>query len=73
MQNKAVVVEEKASLFQVIKLVLWTMLGVRSQKGYKDDIAKIQPKQAIIAGIIGAILFVLMVLAIVNLAISYLS
>lgn len=72
MQDKAII-EEKASLFQVIKLVLWTMIGVRSQKGYKDDIAKIQPKQAIIAGIIGAIVFVITVLMLVSLAITYLS
>lgn len=72
MQNKAIV-EDKASLFQVIKLVLWTMIGVRSQKGYQDDIAKIKPKQAIIAGIIGAVFFVITVLTLVNLAINYLS
>lgn len=72
MQDKAII-EEKASLFQVVKLVLWTMIGVRSQKGYKDDIAKIKPKQAIIAGIIGAVMFVIMVLILVNLAINYLS
>ncbi len=72
MQDKAII-EEKASLFQVVKLVLWTMIGVRSQKGYKDDIAKIQPKQAIIAGIIGAVMFVIMVLILVNLAINYLG
>jgi hypothetical protein len=65
--------EEKASIFQVIRMVLWTMIGIRGQKGYEDDIAKIQPKQAIIAGIIGAVIFVLTVVMLVNLAISYLG
>lgn len=72
MQDKAIE-EEKASLFQLVKMVLWTMIGVRGQKGYENDIAKIKPKQAIIAGIIGAIIFVLTVLTFVNLAINNLS
>lgn len=65
--------EEKASIFQVIRMVLWTMIGIRAQKGYQEDIAKIKPKQAIIAGVIGAIIFVLTVLMLVNLAIKYLG
>ena len=72
MQDK-IVNEDKASIFQVIRMVLWTMIGIRAQKGYQDDIAKIKPKQAIIAGIIGAIIFVLTVLMLVNLAIKYLG
>jgi len=58
---------------QVIKAVLWSMIGVRGQNGYEDDMQKITPKQAIIAGIIGAVIFVLTVLTLVNLAIQYLS
>lgn len=64
---------ESASSFQVIKAVLWSMIGVRGQKGYENDIAKIKPKQIIVAGIIGALLFIAMVLTLVNLAISHLS
>jgi len=65
--------EESASIFQVIKMVLWTMIGIRGQKGYESDVAKIKPKQAIIAGIIGAIIFVLSVITLVNIAIHYLG
>jgi DUF2970 family protein len=72
MHDKAIV-EEKASLFQVIRMVLWTMIGVRGQKGYEEDIAKITPKQAITAGVIGAIIFIFTVVLLVNLAINYLG
>lgn len=65
--------KETASMPQVIKAVLWSMIGVRGQSGYEDDVQKITPKQAIIAGIIGAIAFVFTVLILVNLAIKYLS
>ncbi len=62
-----------ASMFQVIKAVIWSMIGVRGQKGYEDDIAKISLKQIVIAGIIGTIIFVLTILTLVNLAINYLG
>lgn len=72
MQNK-VTHEEKASIFQVIRMILWTLAGIRGQKGYEHDIAKIKPHQAIIAGIIGAVIFVLTVVTLVNLAINFLG
>lgn len=65
--------KETASMLQVMKAVLWSMIGVRQQKGYESDISKITPKQAIIAGVIGALLFILTVLTLVNLAINYLG
>jgi len=65
--------KESASFFQVMKAVLWSMIGVRGQKGYEDDMAKIKPSQAIIAGVIGTIIFILSVLTLVNLAIKHLS
>ena len=42
--------KSKASFFQVMKAVLWSMLGVRQHKGYENDAAKITLKQAVIAG-----------------------
>ena len=61
------------TFFQIIKAVLWSMIGVRGQKGYEDDISKITLKQAVIAGIIGAVIFVFTVLTLVKLAISHLG
>lgn len=62
-----------ASFFQVLKAALWSMIGVRGQEGYENDIAKITLKQAVIAGIIGAVIFVLTVLTLVQLAIKNIS
>lgn len=62
-----------ASFFQVVKAVLWSMIGVRGQKGYENDISKITLKQAVIAGIIGAVIFVFTVLTLVRLAIGHLG
>ena len=65
--------KQGAPFFQVVKAVLWSFLGVRAQKSYENDAAKITLKQAVIAGIIGAIIFVFTVLSLVQLAIHHLS
>ena len=50
--------KQKASFIQIAKAVMWSMLGVRQQKGYEDDTAKITLKQVVVAGLIGGFLFV---------------
>lgn len=62
-----------ASFFQVIKAVLWSMLGVRQQKGYEDDTAKITLRQAVIAGLIGGFIFVVSMLTFVYFIIGQMS
>lgn len=47
-----------ASGLQVMKAVMWSFIGIRKRSGYENDVAKIKPAQAIIAGVIGAALFV---------------
>jgi len=48
----------KASPLQVMRAVLWSFIGIRKGSGYADDVAKIRPVQAIVAGLIAAALFV---------------
>lgn len=66
-------VKKNASFFQVAKAVLWSLLGVRQQKGYEDDTSKITLKQAVAAGIIGGIIFVVSMLTFVRFVISQLG
>jgi Protein of unknown function (DUF2970) len=73
MENAQSSVKQKASIFQIVKAVMWSMLGVRQQKGYEDDTAKITLKQAVIAGLIGGLVFVSSVLSVVLLVIKYAS
>jgi Protein of unknown function (DUF2970) len=65
--------EKKASFFQIVRAVLWSMLGVRQQKGYEDDTAKITLKQAVIAGLLGGVMFVATIATLVILAIKYMG
>ncbi len=63
--------QKKASIFQIVKAVMWSMLGVRQQKGYEDDTAKITLKQAVIAGLIGGFIFVVSMITFVNFVIHH--
>jgi Protein of unknown function (DUF2970) len=66
-------IKQKATLLQIFKAVSWSMLGVRQQKGYEDDTAKITLKQAVIAGLIGGVFFVISMITVVSFVIKYAS
>ncbi|WP_294768402.1 DUF2970 domain-containing protein [uncultured Rhodoferax sp.] len=48
----------KPSLLRSVKLVAWSFLGIRSNKGYRDDLAKVNPLHVVLVGLIGAVLLV---------------
>ena len=47
-----------ASPLQVAKAVFWTYFGVRRSAEHEKDLAQIKPMQVVIAGLIGAAIFV---------------
>ena len=51
---------------QTFKAVAWSFFGVRRASGYEDDVSKINPLHVIVAGVVAAILFVLLLLAVVH-------
>ena len=73
MENTESSSKQKASFFQIAKAVSWSMLGVRQQKGYEDDTAKITLKQAVIAGLIGGFIFVVSMITFVHFIIGQMS
>ncbi|KAA0890774.1 DUF2970 domain-containing protein [Pusillimonas sp. ANT_WB101] len=50
--------ERRLNFFQTMKAVAWGFFGVRKNRGYDEDIARINPVHLIIAGILSAIVFV---------------
>ena len=46
------------NFLQTMKAVAWGIFGVRKNKGYNEDISKLNPIHLIIAGVIAAVLFV---------------
>jgi hypothetical protein len=56
----------KATLLQVAKAVFWSFLGIRRRSAHEHDVVSLTPLQVVIAGIIGAIILILSLLAFVN-------
>jgi Protein of unknown function (DUF2970) len=48
----------KAGLLRPFKTVFWSFFGVRKRADNQDDFAGVSPVQVLIAGIIGAAIFV---------------
>ena len=56
----------KPSFLRSISAVAWSFLGVRSKKGYQDDLAKVNPLHVMLIGFIGIFVLVLGLIALVN-------
>ncbi len=53
-----------------VKAVLWSFFGVRRKSAYEADTQQLNPVHVIIAGIIGAVLFVLGLLMLVKMVVA---
>ena len=58
--------ERKGSIWQTAKAVAWSFLGVRKNREFQDDIGRLNPFHIIAVGIVGALIFVLSLIALVN-------
>jgi len=56
----------KAGPLAVAKAVFWSFLGIRKRVAHERDAVTITPLQAIVAGIIGAVIFVLSLVVLVR-------
>jgi hypothetical protein len=56
----------RAGPLQVAKAVFWSFFGIRRSKDHDADAATISPVQVIVAGVIGAALFVLCLVLVVQ-------
>ena len=63
-------VPRKASLLTVAKAVFWSFLGIRKRRDYASDSVALKPHQVIIAGLIGAVIFVFSLILLVRFIIS---
>ncbi|HEY0847942.1 MAG TPA: DUF2970 domain-containing protein [Noviherbaspirillum sp.] len=58
--------QRKASFGATMKAVFWSFFGVRKKSDYESDSQQLNPVHVIIAGLIGAIIFVVVLLLIVK-------
>ena len=56
----------KSSPLRVFKTVFWSFFGVRRRTDNQDDFAGITPVQIIVAGVIGAVIFLTTLITLVR-------
>jgi hypothetical protein len=61
---------KRAGPLQVAKTVLWSFFGIRRRAEHEADLARLTPVQVIVAGLIGAALFIATLVLIVRFVIS---
>ena len=70
MEQHEPVVKRKASFLATVKAVLWSFFGIRKRRDYEKDAAQLNPVHVLIAGVIGAVLFILILLTIVHFVVA---
>lgn len=70
MEEQEQVTRRKMSFFATMKAVFWSFFGVRRRKDYEQDAAQLNPVHVIIAGLIGAALFIAVLVMIVRLVVA---
>ena len=59
-------VRRKASFAQTMKAVAWSFFGVRKRADLEKDVDQLNPVHLVIAGVIGALVFIGALLLLVN-------
>ncbi len=59
-------VRRKATFVQTMKAVLWSFFGVRKGSDYERDAAELNPVHVIVAGVVAAAIFVVVLIVIVR-------
>jgi hypothetical protein len=62
---------KNASPWQVAKAVFWSFLGIRKRAQHEKDVGTIKPVQVIVAGLIGAVIFIFMLVTIVRYVVGH--
>ena len=59
-------VRRKGSFLQTVKAVAWSFFGVRKGADYERDLSELNPVHLVIAGVLGAVALIVVLLLIVN-------
>jgi len=60
----------KASFGATVKAVFWSFFGVRKKSDYEKDAAQLNPVHVVIAGVIGALIFIAVLVTVVRLVVA---
>jgi hypothetical protein len=62
--------QRKASFGATARAVFWSFFGVRKKKHYEEDAAQLNPLHVVIAGVIGALIFIGTLILIVKIVVA---
>ena len=62
--------QRKGSFLQTMRAVAWSFFGIRKGSEYEKDVGQLNPVHVIIAGVLGAALFVLALVTLVSWVLS---
>jgi hypothetical protein len=62
--------QRPASPLQTMRAVAWSFLGIRRSSGYAQDVQQLNPVHVVIGGIVGAVLFVGVIVMLVSWVVS---
>jgi hypothetical protein len=63
-------VQRKASFAQTMRAVAWSFFGVRKSSDLEKDVQQLNPVHVVIAGVIGAAIFIGLLIALVSWVLS---
>ncbi|MEW6704595.1 MAG: DUF2970 domain-containing protein [Pseudomonadota bacterium] len=59
-------VQRKGSFLQTMKAVAWSFFGVRKSSEYEKDVSQLNPVHVVIAGVLAALVFIGVLIAVVR-------
>jgi len=59
-------VRRKGSFLQTMRAVAWSFFGVRKSSDYEKDVSQLNPVHVVIAGVVAAVLFIVVLIVLVN-------
>jgi len=62
--------QKAPSLLDVMRSVLWAMLGVQKSKNYERDFSQGKPWQYVVVGLFGVAIFIFILVMVVKFALS---
>ncbi len=63
-------VQRKGSFGQTLKAVFWAFFGVRKSRHHQEDVNQLNPLHVVVAGVMGALVFVLALVLLVRWVLS---
>ncbi|HVK94896.1 MAG TPA: DUF2970 domain-containing protein [Noviherbaspirillum sp.] len=66
MNDSRTTIQRKASFGATMKAVCWSFFGVRKKSDYEKDAQQLNPVHVVIAGVIGALVFIATLLLVVK-------